>query len=37
MQKTSQTFVDIDYLLNYIALKLLQPLQDIISILCFFY
>ena len=25
---TPQTFVDIDYLLNYIGLKLLQPIQD---------
>ena len=30
---TSQTFLDIDYLVNYIGLKLLQPLQDSVHFL----
>ena len=29
----SQTFVDIHYILNYIALKLLQPLQNVVHFL----
>ena len=30
-----QIFVDTDYLLNYIGLKLLQPLQDLVHFLHF--